>query len=487
MRKVELVILTIFFIAYHSSAQITPKPSNDVFSLGNKKVVVYTTAKNTNLRISKTDTLEFKDFKQPLETDVCVFVDPANKFQTLVGIGGALTDASAETFAKLPQNKQKEFLQAYYDVSNGIGYTLARTSIHSSDFSSSSFTYTDDGDKELKTFSIEHDKKYRIPFIKQVMGAAGGKLTLFASPWSPPAWMKDNNSMLQGGKLLSQYMQSWANYFVKFINAYEKEGIPVWGLTAQNEPMAKQTWESCIFTAEEERDFIKYYLGPTLEKAGLGGKKLMAWDHNRDLIYQRASVILSDPEATKYIWGLGFHWYETWTGGDMQFENVKRVHESYPKQNLMLTEGCVERFDSTKLYEWSYGERYAHSMINDFNGGACGWTDWNVLLDERGGPNHLNNFCAAPVIADTRTGSLIFENSYYYIGHFSKFIRPGAKRIISSSNREILQTTAFQNADGKIVVVVMNSSDTKLPYRLWINGKAAETVSQAHSITTLVF
>jgi glucosylceramidase len=153
----------------------------------------------------------------------------------------------------------------------------------------------------------------------------------------------------------------------------------------------------------------------------------------------------------------------------------------------MLTEACVERFDSTKLNEWSYGERYAHSIINDFNCGACGWTDWNIMLDENGGPNHANNFCAAPVIADTRTGSLTFTNSFYYIGHFSKFIRPGARRIVSSSNRDILQTTAFQNADGKISVVVMNSTDTKLPYRLWINGKAAQTESLPHSITTLVF
>jgi glucosylceramidase len=384
MKIIFLITSTVFLITYYSTAQKNHNPSMDDFSLDNKKVIVYTTAQNTDFRIAKTDTLGFTEFKQPLETDVCVFVDPSNKFQTLVGIGGALTDASAETFAKLPQDKQKEFLQAYYDSKYGIGYTLARTSIHSSDFSSSSFTYVSDGDKELKTFSIEHDQKFRIPFIKQVIAAAGGKLTLFVSPWSPPAWMKDNKTMLQGGKLLPQYMQPWANYFVKFINAYEKEGIPVWGLTTQNEPMAKQTWESCIFTAEEERDFIKTYLGPTLKKAGLGGKKLMAWDHNRDLIYQRASIILSDPEASKYIWGLGYHWYETWTGGGMQFDNVRRVHESYPDKNLMLTEGCVERFDSTKINEWSYGEKYAHSMINDFNDGACGWTDWNVLLDEKG-------------------------------------------------------------------------------------------------------
>ena len=140
-----------------------------------------------------------------------------------------LTDASAETFAKLPTDKQQEFLKAYFDKENGIGYTLARTNIHSCDFSSDTYTYVTDGDKELKSFNIDHDKKYRIPFIKEAMNAAGGKLTLFASPWSPPAWMKDNNDILHGGKLKPDFYQSWANYYTKFIKTYEKEGIPDMG------------------------------------------------------------------------------------------------------------------------------------------------------------------------------------------------------------------------------------------------------------------
>jgi glucosylceramidase len=250
--------------------------------------------------------------------------------------------------------------------------------------------------------------------------------------------------------------------------------------------MARQTWESCIFTAEEERDFIKQYLGPTLQKNGMASKKLIAWDHNRDLIYQRASTILNDPEAAKYVWGIGFHWYETWTGSKMQFENLKRVKETFPSKHLIFTEGTVEKFDFSKLDDWSLGERYGTSMVNDFNAGTVGWTDWNVLLDEKGGPNHVGNFCYAPIIADTRDGKVHYVNSYYYIGHFSKFIKPGSKRIISSSNRDVLQTTAFINPDGKIVVVVLNTSDQNLPFRLWIKGKAAETTSLPHSIATLV-
>lgn len=430
--------------------------------------------------------MSFRELKQPLETDICVFVDPESRFQSLVGIGGTITDAAAETFAKLPRAAQQELLSAYYDRDRGIGYSFARTHINSCDFSSDTYTYVKDNDTELKSFSVAHDEKYRIPLIKMAINASGGTLPLFVSPWSPPAWMKTNNDMLHGGKLKPEYRQNWANYYVKFIKTYESKGIPIWGLTVQNEPMATQRWESCIFTAEEERDFIREYLGPTLQKQGLASKKLIAWDHNRDLIHQRASVLLHDPEAAKYIWGIGFHWYETWTGSSMLFENLKRVKESFPDKNLVMTEGCVEKFKMDSINNWWLGERYGNSLLNDLNSGTTAWTDWNMLLDETGGPNHVQNFCFAPIHADTRTGKLIYTSSYYYLGHFSKFIRPGATRIACSTNRDKLQSTAFLNSDGKLAVVVMNKSADTLSYKLWIGGKAAETKSLPHSISTFI-
>lgn len=476
MKKLFLVLAfcTASFLAH---AQALP---------AEKSATVYTTADKTDLKLSPGGTLTFKAFKQPLETEVCVFVDPSQTFQTFIGIGGAITDASAETFAKLSKAKQQEFLTAYYSADKGIGYTLARTNIQSCDFSSGSYSYVTEGDEALKSFSVKHDEQFKIPLIKQVIAAAGGNIPLYVSPWSPPAFMKDNNSVLQGGKLLPKYRQAWANFYVKFIQEYESRGMPVWGLTVQNEPMAKQRWESCIYTAEDERDFIKEYLGPTLAKNGMSNKKLIAWDHNRDLIFHRASVIMGDPEAAKYIWGFGFHWYETWTGSAMQFENVKRVNEAFPDKNLIFTEGCKELFNITKVSDWSLGERYGLSMINDFNSGTSAWTDWNILLDEKGGPNHVGNFCFAPVHADTRTGELIYTNAYHYLGHFSKFIRPGAKRIGSSSNRDKLQTTAFRNADGKIAVVVLNLSDDNIDYNLWMEGMATKTTSLPHSISTVI-
>lgn len=455
--------------------------------ISNKQVTVYTTAKDTEHRLAKTGTAQFKDFGQPLETQACVFIEPSKTFQTMVGIGGAVTDAAAETFAKMPKDKQKEMMKAYYDAKDGIGYNLIRTTIHSSDFSSESYTYVKDNDKELKSFNIKHDQKYRIPFIKQAIETAGGKVTTYVSPWSPPAWMKDTKTMLKGGKLLPEYRQAWANYYIKFINAYEKVGIPIWGLSVQNEPMATQTWESCIFTGEEERDYIKEYLGPTLHKNGMADKKLIAWDHNRDLVYQRASTVLNDPEAAKYVWGIGYHWYETWNNSGMLFDNVRKVKEAFPSTNLIFTEGCVEKFDFNRINDWTLGERYGHSMVNDFNAGTAAWTDWNVILDEKGGPNHVGNFCFAPIHADTRTGQVHYTNIYYYLGHFSKFIKPGAKRIMTSSNRDALQATAFVNPDGTTAVVVLNTTDKPVDYKLWINGKAADAKSLPHSIATLVY
>ena len=443
-------------------------------------VKVYLTAKGTDQRLSRVADLKFESLPQPTEQQQCVFVDGSAKFQTLLGIGGALTDASAETFYKLPKDKQQELIRAYFDPQSGIGYSLGRTHIHSCDFSSESYTYVKDGDTNLSSFNIAHDEKYRIPFIKEAMTAAGKDFSLFVSPWSPPAWMKSNHDMLHGGTLLPQFQAAWANYYVKFINAYEKAGIPIWGLTMQNEPMASQTWESCIYTAKEEGDFIKI-LGPTLRKAGLQDKKILAWDHNRGMLYQRAGGVLNDPEVAKYVWGIGYHWY----AGD-NFENVKRVKETYPNVNLLLTEACLYPFDYKKINEWQWGETYAKSMIADFNNGAVGWTDWNVLLDETGGPNHVNNFCYAPVHGDTKTGELHYLNSFYYIGHFSKFIRPGAKRIASSATVDTLTTTAFVNPDGKIAVVVLNTSENEQPFSLWIQGQAAKTTSPAHSIMTLM-
>lgn len=478
MKKNCLVFAFLLFTIPHTKAQENLPKTPSV-------IKVITTAQNTSLRMSPEKDLLFEKGVVITEKEPFIFVDDSHTFQTMLGIGGAITDASAEVFAQLTPALQEQLLNAYYDSVHGIGYTLARTNIQSCDFSSSSYSYVENGDKELKTFSVRHDEAYRIPLLKKILSKTGNMI-LYASPWSPPAWMKTNNDVLHGGTLLPEYYQSWADFYIKFIQAYEKHGLPIWGITVQNEPMAVQKWESCVYTAEEERDFIKNYIGPTLLKNRMADKKLIAWDHNRDLVFQRSEVILNDPEAARYVWGIGYHWYETWTGGPMQFDNVRKVHETFPGKNLIFTEGCAESFNKDRIDHWSLGEVYGNSMIHDFNNGTVAWTDWNILLDENGGPNHAGNFCFAPVHS-LYGKELHYTNSYYYIGHFSKFIRPGAVRINASATRNALSTTAFKNKDGNIAVVVMNSGDSPVEYNLYYRGKSARAKSLPHSISTLVF
>lgn len=450
------------------------------------QVALYETAMDEDQKFQKLDLPVFEKRTQALEYQKSIFVNPNKTFQTMIGIGGAITDASAEVFAKLSEDKQNELLNAYYSE-EGINYSLIRTTIHSADFGPGPYTYIEEGDTALSTFSIAHDLDYRIPMIKAANQTAGKDLLLYASPWSPPAFMKSNNNMLQGGKLLPEFFGTWATYFTKFIAAYESEGLPIWGVTIQNEPMAVQRWESCIYTAEEERDFLKNHLGPVMEQAGYGDKKIVVWDHNRDLISDRANVIFEDPEAAKYAWGIGFHWYETWAGGDPKFENLTNISQSFPDMNLLFTEGCNESFDAAKYQFWPNAERYGRSMINDFNNGTVGWTDWNILLDERGGPNHVGNFCFAPIHADLSTDELIYTPSYYYIGHFSKFIEVGAKRVSTTTSHTDLLSTSFINLDATLVTVVMNSTDKPIVYSLYIGENEAEIEIKARAMQTLKY
>lgn len=285
--------------------------------------------------------------------------------------------------------------------------------------------------------------------------------------------------MNQGGVLLPEYYPVWANYYRKFINAYEEAGIPIWGVSIQNEPEASQTWDSCIYTAEKERDFIREYLGPTLHSNGLADKKIVIWDHNRDQIFERAKTVYDDPEAAKYVWGAGFHWYE----GD-NFENLQLTHDVWPDKQLLFTEGCQE--GGTHDGSWALGERYGRSMINDFNRWTVGWLDWNLLLDEKGGPNHVHNYCSAPILVDTQNDKIIYQNSYYYIGHLSRFIKPGSRRMAISSSRDDILVTAYKTPEGKYVSVIMNLANHGYECELKGDLKYRKIQLPLHSIMTMV-
>jgi glucosylceramidase len=484
--KISLVLMALMFVL----ACNNPRQQHETIT-GEKDLklskniataVVYLTAKETEDRLTKKDSLRFMEGSQPTENFPHIIVDYNARFQEMVGIGGALTDASAETFYKLPAKEQEEILTAYFDPQLGIGYSLCRTHINSCDFSSDSYAYDDvPGDTSLQNFNISHDLKYRIPFIKKAIEKTGGELKFFASPWSPPAWMKTNNDMLHGGNLRPEYSKTWADYYIRFFDAYHSQGISFWGLTVQNEPLAVQTWESCIYSAEEEMKFVRDYLGPRLQHSGYSNLKLMVWDHNRDILYQRASTVYNDSAASKYVWGTAFHWYM----GD-HYDNVKLIHDAYPHKGLLFSEGCGYPFSMTNVKDWFWGEKYAEAMIQDFNNYTCGWTDWNILLDETGGPNHVGNFCLAPVIGDTRNGKVYYMNSYYYIGHFSKFIRPGARRIACSSTRDELMATAFINPDHSVAVVILNKTGEPYDFNLLVDKKTGKLTIPAHAILTCI-
>lgn len=442
-----------------------------------KEANIYVTAKSTSDYLTYHGPRALEPLEQPDENYPTIIIDDTKTFQTIVGFGGAFTDAAAINFAKLSKEKQEEFLKMCFDPNEGHGYSLCRTTIHSCDYSDEMYTYDDvKGDKELKHFSIDHDRKYRLPFIQRALKTANGNIKIFASPWSPPAWMKTNDNMLYGGKLKPEYFQTWADYIVKYIKAYQKEGIPIWGLTVQNEPLAVQVWESCIFTAEEEKNFVRDYLGPTLKKNGLSELKLMIWDHNRGLMYQRAQVAYNDPEASKYIWGIGYHWY---VGN--HFDNVRMVHDAFPDKGLIFTEAGVGG-------SWDDVYNLAKNMIMDLNNWAQGWVYWNFLLNENGGPRHAGGEWGENIVTvNTRTGELIYNPPFFVFGHFSKFIRPGAKRIACTSSSDDFIATAFKNLDGKLAVVILNLTDADRDFQVWIDGRVARYKSPANAVITMVF
>ncbi len=410
-----------------------------------------------------------------------IALNPDEHYQEILGFGGAFTEAAAVNFYKLSPEKQAEVLRAYFDPVVGHGYTLCRTTINSCDFALGNYAYAEvPGDVTLEHFSIEHDQQAVLPMIKAAFATAGAPFKLLGSPWSPPGWMKTNGEMNHGGKLRPEYRATWAEYYCRYVQAYAEEGVPIWGLTVQNEPEATQTWDSCIYTAEDERDFVRDYLGPALHRHNLGPLRLFIWDHNRDRLYERAKIVYDDPVAAQYVWGAAFHWYEV----PQRFDNVQRVHDIYPDKHLLFSEGTQE--GGPHLGEWELGERYAHAMLNDLNAWTEGWIDWNLLLDERGGPNHVGNYCSAPIIADTLTGELLYQSSYYTIGHFARFIRPGARRIGCHVAPSALEATAFRNPGGRIAVVVLNRTDAPIPFTLTLDDQNRACLSPARSIQTYI-
>ncbi len=440
-----------------------------------KNVRVILTKKESDARLKEMPKLKL----EPKKGDANVYLNDEVTFQEIIGFGGAITEASAYNLSKMSKKNYDEVIEKYYDKEKGLGYTLGRIHINSSDFALENYTYVEENDKELKTFDISRERKWVLPVIKDAGKQAKESIKLLASPWSPCPWMKDNKEMNHGGHLLPEFYQTWANYYVKFVEEMRKEGADIFAITVQNEPAAVQTWDSCIYSAEEEAAFVKNYLGPTFDKSGLlKDTKILIWDHNRDIMVQRVVPSYIDSEASKYIWGTAFHWYVS-----EAFENVGKVHDLFPSKHLLFTEGCIE--GGVHLGAHHTGERYARNMIGDFNNWCEGYIEWNIVLDEKGGPNHVGNYCDAPIIYDTKNDKLIYNSTYYYIGHFSKYIKPKAKRI-AVANISKLKVLACKNVNGEIVVVVLNETDKDEQLVLDLKGEKLVKTIDAHSIETLI-
>lgn len=435
--------------------------------------LAFETARDNNHHLAGVDTSSASG-----EATIQVEANPLGP--PIVGFGGALTDSAARVLAQLPKDKRQQVLRSYFDPKDGIGYTMARTHMTACDFSQPNWTCDDSsGDTSLKKFSLKPLRDKQLPLIKDVQKLVGAeRFKLVASPWSPPAWMKTNGEMAHGGTLRDETAAAWADYYVRFVRAMrDEEKIPVWALTVQNEPDAAQPWESCLYSPFEECGFIIDHLGPALEKAQLSDVKLFGWDHNRNGIVERAAVLLGNGDSAKYLAGLALHWYQ-----EENFAATAQVLKRFPNKQVLFTEGCVE--GGPHLNEWAPAERYARNMIGDFTSGICGFIDWNIALDTQGGPNHVGNFCHAPVLVDTKSGEVHVQPSFYYIAHFSKFVATGAKRLASTNRDNTLQSIAFLNPDGSRVVIVANPTDSPRDITLSVGGKSRALTLPAHAIQT---
>ena len=419
-----------------------------------KKVV---TDINNSLYLNE-ETIKENGFK----TKNIIEIFPNNIITNFYGFGSAITESSAYNYSQLTDENKKRFLNDYF-TKEGLNFKYGRISIGSNDFSLRSFLYTKK--KDLSDFSIQEDKKYVIPFLKEILNVK--KISLIASPWSPPRIFKRLPILRFGIKLSKKYYDSYSNYLVKFLDEYKKENITIDYLTMQNEPIARQRWESCKFSVLEQKDFIYNYL---LDK--LDNTKVLLWDHNKDDLFNIVSDLYEEHQK---IAGVGFHYY---TGN--HFDEIKKIHECYPNLLLINTEMCCG-YSKYNEKEWiSAAEYYLKDIIGDMNSGVNGYLDWNILLDESGGPGHSKNYVKSPSIRDN--DSYIKSPIYYYLYHISHFIDKNSI-IIESKTNSILKVVSIKNKD-KLIIVIMNNSSMNLEYNILCNKKNYYDKINSHSIIT---
>ena len=398
------------------------------------------------------------------------------ELQSIIGFGGAFTDATCYMLNKMSEDNRNKILDDYFNK-DGFNYSICRLTIGSSDFNQKSYSYSYKND--LSDFNINEDLNYIIPIIKLAQ-ERNKDLKFIASPWSPPAFMKSNKMLKLGGRLIKKYYSTWAEYLARYVMEYRNYGISIDYMTIQNEPNATQIWESCKFSAEEEATFLKQYLYPTFQKYNLN-TKFIVWDHNKDNIVNRNIDTLVKYGALDYADGIAYHWYS-----GTHYENLQILHNLFPNKLLIHTEGCTGYSKFKPEDELFNSEMYASQIIGDFNSSANAFIDWNMVLDFHGGPNHLRNYCNSPIMMNRDNTEIIKTPTYYYLAHFSKYIKPEAKRIAFSRFTEDINMTAFKNQDDSIVVVLLNKNNYNIEYNLCFNGQYFHDNLDSKAIVTFI-
>ncbi|CAG7833437.1 unnamed protein product [Allacma fusca] len=424
--------------------------------------------------------------------DVVVKINRNTKYQKIIGFGGSFTDAATINIAKLSSKLQDHIIEAYYGKT-GLEYNIGRINMAGCDFSERLYSYADvEGDVDLEHFSlVREDTEFKIPYVLKSL-ALNPNIKMFASPWTAPKWMKTNNEYYGQGSLKKEYYQAWANYFVKFLDEYQKLGVTFWAVTAQNEPLDGLlpgfSFNCMGWFPEEQRDFIKINLGPSIETSDHKDTKIIIVDDQRAFIVSWSNTILNDPDAAKYVSGIGVHWYADLISTPSLLATTHRQH---PDKFILATEACTGAFPGERpviLGSWHRGELYAADIIEDLNYFVAGWTDWNLVLDMDGGPNWAGNTVDAPIIADSTTDQIYKQPMYYVLGHFSKFIPEDSVRIDSTSDDlKKLFVLTVERPDGKVVAVILNQYDLPMVVALEDEGKVIELLIKAHSIHTLIY
>lgn len=446
----------------------------------------------------------------PSESQVTITLNDRIEHQTIQGFGGAFTESSATVINQLSQAQRNKIMEAYFS-DKGAKYSLTRTHMNSCDFSVDHYSYLPvDGDTTLQSFSIFEDTSDIIPMIKHAQKISTDGFKIIASPWTAPPWMKDNNHWY-GGKLRPEYYSTWAKFFVRYAQSYDSLGIPIWAFTVENEPLGNDAhWESMHYTPSEMADFVKLHLGPQLAQNNIASH-ILVYDQNRGReLEEWASVLLKDSVLLQYIYGTAVHWY---TGTVDYFPaSLQFTHNLAPTKSIIHTEGCIDaevphwkddqwywKKEATDWgWDWAAPEdkkdhpkyvpsyRYARDIIGCLNNWVEGWVDWNMVLDKSGGPNLAQNWCIAPVIADPATDEVYFTPLYYVMSHFSKYVRPQAKRIEINLSNNALQATAFKNSDGNIVLIAFNESDEVVPFTIDMNNRQISLTIDKKAIQTIL-